>query len=65
MCGQVAFARALKSHDWSHEWSDDGAKYMRGRQQRKELEAMRVEIDPDYAVWNQHCPERYRNGAPC
>lgn len=43
------FERALKSHDWTYSNSDDHSYWLRGEQQRKELEQMArelVEVDP-------------------
>lgn len=52
----------LRTHDWFHEASDDGRRYREGREQRRELEALRKQIDPDYSVWNSVSPAACRNG---
>lgn len=59
---RAEYVKALKQHDWTYQWSDDGAKWRRGSESRKALVAMQPELDPDFAIWNQHCPERYRDG---
>lgn len=52
----------LRAHDWFHEASSDGRTYRKGREQRKELDAMRRQLDPDYAIWNSIAPPACRDG---
>lgn len=57
-----AYVTLLQRHDWSHEFSDDHGAYTRGREQLAELRLVQREIDPDFAIWNQHCPPQCVNG---
>lgn len=57
-----AYVTLLHQHDWSHEFSDDPRAVAQGRDQLRELRMVQREIDPDYALWNQHAPEACRNG---
>jgi hypothetical protein len=57
-----AYAKLLQSHDWSHEFSDDGRVYNVGRQQLEVLRAMQRSIDPWFRIWNQHCPDQCKDG---
>jgi IS1 family transposase len=54
------YVSRLKAHDWSYEMTDDGRVYQRGRAERAALNAKQKVIDPDFAIWNQHCPPDYR-----
>lgn len=58
----AAYVQALKDHDWSHEFSDDFRVWQAGSRQLDALYAMRVRLDPDYSVWNQHCHPACTNG---
>lgn len=58
-----AYTKLLLRHDWSHEFSDDTDKAQRGRAQLRELRLVQREVDPDFAIWNQHCPKQCVNGA--
>ena len=57
-----AYVTLLQRHDWSHEFSDDRSAYTRGREQLAELRLVQREIDPDFEIWNQHCPPQCVNG---
>lgn len=50
----------LKYHDWYYEYSDDHRCWVKGMDERRELLLLRGELDPDYKVWNEHCPERFK-----
>jgi hypothetical protein len=47
---------------WSYEFSDDADTRMRGADMRAELLREQQQIDPDFAIWNKHVPEKVRNG---
>lgn len=59
----LAYQDLLKRHDWLFAYSDDSRAYNAGREQRKELEMIRREIDPDYQIWNEFCHAECKNGA--
>lgn len=54
------YVNKLKTHDWSYEMSDDGRCYRAGQAERAALNTQQKAIDPDFAIWNQHCPLSYR-----
>lgn len=51
---------ALRSHDWSFEYSDDHSVWQRGRAALGQLQSMQRELDPDFVVWNEHAPSDYQ-----
>lgn len=57
---QEQYVAKLKAHDWTYEMSDDGRAYRNGQAERAALDAQQKAIDPDFTVWNQHCPPSYR-----
>ncbi len=59
---RAAYVRLLQAHDWSYDYSDDIAMYRRGRDQLAQLRIVQKEIDADFAIWNQHAPERCKDG---
>jgi len=50
----------LKKHDWTFNYSDDHRAYTKGNLERKVLTDMAKVIDPEYKVWNEHCPEIFQ-----
>jgi hypothetical protein len=60
---RAAYVTLLQQHDWSHEFSDDGDVYKRGRAQLQELRLLQRDLDPDGALWNAHAPAAYRIAA--
>jgi hypothetical protein len=58
----AGYVSALKAHDWSHEFSDDGRVYRRGRDELEQLRATQQRIDRNFQVWNQHCDPQCMNG---
>jgi hypothetical protein len=58
-----AYIKALRLHDWSFEFADDHQAWLRGNEQRKQLELMARDLDPDFAIWNVNAPAAYRRGA--
>lgn len=56
------YVAALRSHDWAYTWSDDHNAWVRGSAERAALRNMAAQLDPDFAVWNQHCPADQRDG---
>lgn len=59
---RVAYELALRRHDWSHEFSDDGDAYRRGRAELQALREMQPRVDPKFALWNSLCPAQCRDG---
>lgn len=60
----AAYVEALRDHDWSFEYSDDGAVWRRGRAELLHLRAEQAALDADFAIWNRHCNPRCLNGRP-
>lgn len=56
------YIELLQSHDWSHEFSDDHRQYLRGYGQLQRLRTMQRQLDADYALWNQFCHEKCKDG---
>lgn len=54
------YIAALKSHDWMYAYADDGSIYNRGKAERDALNRARQQLDPDCAIWNQHCHPEFR-----
>jgi len=54
------YIRLLRSHDWTFEFSDDQQVWRRGSHERKELEFIQPQIDPDFTVWNKYAPKEFR-----
>ena len=50
------YINLLKSHDWYYSYSDDHRVYKLGFERSRQLQDMQQELDPDFAVWNQHAP---------
>lgn len=59
--GAIAeYVQALKDHDWSFEFSDDHAAYIRGTNSLARLRRMQRELDSEYVLWDAHAPAAYR-----
>jgi hypothetical protein len=54
------YQAALKRHDWSYEYSDDGQAYRKGRDEREALSAAQPILDPDFSIWNSFAPSDYQ-----
>jgi hypothetical protein len=59
---RAAYVKALRTHDWYFEFSDDHSVYAAGREARAQLQLAQREFDPDCAIWNAHAPTDYRRG---
>jgi hypothetical protein len=60
---RAAYVKALRTHDWYFEFSDDHSVYEAGREARAQLQLAQREFDPDCAIWNQHAPADYQRGS--
>ena len=54
------YAQRLKQHDWTFEFSDSHAVWLRGHREQQWLEATQQNLDPKGEVWNATVPEGYR-----
>lgn len=54
------YVAALKSQDWSYEYSDDHRAWQAGRDAMHLLRETQRRIDPNGVVWNQHAPRDSR-----
>ena len=59
----VDYIAALKHHDWTFEYSDDGFMWRRGHDQLKALQAYASLADKDFSIWNANCPKGYERKA--
>lgn len=53
------YIKHLKSHDWHFEATEDHRVWMLGFTSEKRLKARQAQLDPDYKIWNQHCPKGF------
>lgn len=53
------YINMLKNHDWFYEYSDDHRMWVRGKDQRAAILEAKKDLDPDYILWNQYCPEQF------
>jgi len=60
----AAYISALKSHDWSFEWSDDHRVWRAGKDSLEALRSAQKFIDPDGMVWNQFAPVEWQIRLP-
>lgn len=60
---RAAYVKALQTHDWHFEFSDDPSVYARGRDAFAALKMLQRELDADFALWNEHAPESFRMAA--
>lgn len=51
------YIQMLAYHDWTFEYSDDHSMWIRGKDERAELNRLQPEFDPDFKLWNDHCPK--------
>lgn len=59
---RCSYETALRKHDWSHEFSDDGNVYRRGRAELAALREQQARIDRDWRIWNSIAPTQCANG---
>lgn len=58
------YKRMLEEHDWDFEASDDGRAWRLGRLALEQLQFLRRELDPDWAIWNAYAPAAHRHHIP-
>lgn len=58
------YIKRLKLHDWWFDYSEDHSVYTKGHEARNELILLQQDIDTDFQIWNQHCPEEKVRHAP-
>lgn len=51
------YIAALKAHDWYYMYADDYRSFNRGKEQWMKLNDMRIELDPNFEIFNQHAPK--------
>lgn len=54
-----AYINLLRSHDWTHEFSDDGRAYTKGREQLARLRELQPVVDADGVLWRAHAPQQH------
>lgn len=50
------YVAMLYSHDWSFADSQDHGLWLMGRAERQDLMETQRKLDPDFKLWNAHCP---------
>jgi hypothetical protein len=56
------YRRGLQGFNWEFARIDDGRVYQRALERFDELLIEAAELDPDFALWNEIAPARFRNG---
>ena len=56
---EAHYVSLLLKHDWRYEWSSDHDNYLRGLDEKRELRGIQLRIDPDFRLWNLHCPSEF------
>lgn len=51
---RARYERLLAQHDWSYEYSDDGATWRQGAAERAMLQALARDIDPERKLWQEY-----------
>lgn len=59
---RTAYVKALRTHDYWFEFSDDPQRYAQGRESLAQLRLARREVDPDGAIWASIAPEGHKHG---
>lgn len=59
---RATYKVALRKHDWSHEFSDDGNAYRKGKAELVALREQQQRIDRDWKIWNSIAPAQCANG---
>lgn len=48
------YRKALASHDWTYDYSDDYSVWCRGRDSLARLQAMARTLDPGLVIWREY-----------
>lgn len=51
---RARYERLLAQHDWSYEYSDDGATWRQGAAERAMLQALARDLDPEQRLWKEY-----------
>lgn len=54
------YIKLLHRHDWHYEYSDNQVVWRTGKEERDEILKMQKEIDIDFKMWNNVCPEQFK-----
>ena len=57
---RMAYEKALLSHDWDYEFSDDHSRWEQGRDAMASLKLARRELDPEGEIWNRYAPNGHK-----
>jgi hypothetical protein len=58
----AVYKRGLQTFNWHFAFCDDGVNYQRHLDRFDELEAEARVVDPDWRLWNEFAPIKFRNG---
>jgi hypothetical protein len=54
---QIAdYRRKLNAHEWHYTHQQDPEAWLRGRNQRIELQKLQADLDPDFTIWAEYAP---------
>lgn len=60
---RAEYLTALRTMDWQYQFSDDGAKYRRGREKHLRIRELQPVVDPDAELFNAHRPGNDRDAS--
>jgi hypothetical protein len=63
MQGLKDYIKALESHDWFYNYSDDHQAYMTGSSEKDILRKLAMIYDHNFQIWDSIAPNQYKKGA--
>lgn len=63
MQGLKEYIKALESHDWFYNYSDDHAAWMKGLSEKQNLRSLAMIYDHNFQIWDSIAPQQYKKGA--
>lgn len=63
MQGLKDYIKALESHDWFYNYSDDHAAYMKGSSEKDTLRKLAMIYDHNFQIWDSIAPNQFKQGA--
>ena len=63
MLGLKEYLKALESHDWYYNYSDDHQVYMKGSSEKDNLRKLAMIYDHNFQIWDSIAPDQFKQGA--
>lgn len=63
MEGLKEYIKALESHDWFYNYSDDHQAWMKGLSEKQNLRSLAMIYDHEFQIWDSISPDQYKQGA--